>query len=304
MANSYNYATNIQTLAGRYTKYMVSRVIDNPKNKLLELEVPAEIPEKFIVELMFYSLESSYLLSSIALTDEDTDVLKVTTLSYPDTSTRRLLFIDFSNLSINIEQGRIQLVLNFFVPEVGGFNKSKFSLTRISPSRKEVELSLLPQCITDDILEELKVFSSPQINSMWVLEALKYICNQTQSLNPNLPTVTTPLSFDIIQSYLPLSQSIKLNDPLVSGQYTSSIKQSTQTILDNTYAYASESIKDMIRDNTRFTDTMLINIVSSSLGRALTVRGVPSPSDSNFKIISAGQETFAQNELNFDNINI
>ncbi len=42
MANSYNYATNIQTLTGRYTKYMVSRVIDNPKNKLLELEVPAE----------------------------------------------------------------------------------------------------------------------------------------------------------------------------------------------------------------------------------------------------------------------
>lgn len=284
MANSYNYATNTQPLAGRYTKYMVSRVIDNPKNKLLQLEMPAEIPEKFVIEMLFYSVDTNYLLSSVELTDEDTDVIKVTTLSYADTSIRRLLFIDFSKLSINIEQGRLQIVLNFFVPEIGGFNKSKFSITRVSPSRKEVELSLIPQCITDDIVEELKVFSSPQINYIWVLEALKHICNQTQSLNPNLPTITASLSFDIIQSYLPVSQSMKINDPNISGQYTASIKQTTQTILNNTYAYASESIKDMITSQPRFTDTMLINIISSSLGKALNVQGVPSPSDSPFKI--------------------
>lgn len=270
MANSYNYATNIQSLAGRYTKYMVSRVIDNPKNKLLELEVPADIPEKFVVELMFYSLESSYLLSSIALTDEDTDVLKVTTLSYPDTSTRRLLFIDFSSLSINIEQGRIQLVLNFFVPEVGGFNQSKFSLTRISPSRKEVELSLIPQCITDDILEELKVFSSPQINSTWALKAMQYICNQTQSFDKNIPTDQTPLSFDIVKQFLPPTVTAQLNNPNTSGIFTSSVQMSTQTLLNNTYNQASQSIQAQIAQNVVFTDTKLMEIFSASLGTAYT----------------------------------
>ena len=300
MANAYNYTTNIQNLAGRYTKYMVSRVIDNPKNKLLELEIPAEIPEKFIIELSFYSVDNNYLLSSITLSDEDTDVIKTTTLSYADTSIRRLLFIDFSSLSINIEQGRIQLVLNFFVPEIGGFNESKFTITRISPSRKEVELSLIPECITDDIVDELKTFSSPQINSKWVLEALKYICNQTGSLNQNIPTTKASLSFDIIQSYLPASQSIKINDPNVSGEYTASIKQSTQKILDNTYAYASESIKNMIGNQTRFTDAMLVTIVSSSLAKALTIKGVPSPSDANFRISNGAQEVNLSNDLNFN----
>ncbi len=269
MANSYNYATNIQTLTGRYTKYMVSRVIDNPKNKLLELEVPAEIPEKFVVELMFYSLESSYLLSSIALTDEDTDVVKVTTLSYADKSIRRLLFIDFSSLSINIEQGRIQLVLNFFVPEVGGFNKSKFSLTRISPSRKEVELSLIPQCITDDILEELKVFASPQINSKWVLDTFKYLCNQSQSLDLNIPTEKTSLSLDIVKAFLPVSESFKLNDPSSSGAYTASIESSIQEILNATYNFASQSIEERLPETTRFTDVTINTIFSSSLGKAM-----------------------------------
>lgn len=269
MANSYNYATNIQSLAGRYTKYMVSRVIDNPKNKLLELEVPADIPEKFVVELMFYSLESSYLLSSIALTDEDTDVLKVTTLSYPDTSTRRLLFIDFSSLSINIEQGRIQLVLNFFVPEVGGFNQSKFSLTRISPSRKEVELSLLPQCLTDDILNELKIFTSPQINSDWVSDAIRQIFNQPASPTSNsIPTDRTNLIYGIIREYLPSSSKDFLTNT-ASIELNNIVEQNLQTFMNIAYGYATESIiKTNNQPMVRYTNDMLINIVSNSIDSA------------------------------------
>jgi hypothetical protein len=232
MANSYNYATNTQPLAGRYTKYMVSRVIDNPKNKLLQLEIPAEIPEKFVIELMFYSLDSSFLLSSVSLTEEDTDVVKVTTLSYADASVRRLLFIDFSSLSINIEQGRIQAVLNFFVPEVGGFNESKFSLTRISPSRKEVELSLTPQCTTE-------------------------------------PTEKTSLSFDIVKAFLPAMESSKLNDQSSSAAYTASVEASVQQILNTTYNFASQSIEERLPETTRFTDAIISNIFSSSLSKAM-----------------------------------
>lgn len=285
MPNRYNYTTNTSALNGRYTKYMVSRVIDNPQNRLLEIETPTNIPEKFVLELMFYSLAENYLMSSIFLTSDDTDVVSVTTLRYADTSVRRLLFIDFAKISTNIEEGRLQLVVNFFIPEVGGFDESKFTLTRISPSRKEVEVSLIPQCITTGSIKELQTFASPQINSEWALEALKYICNQTQSLNPNLPTVTASLSFDIIQSYLPASQSIKLNNPNVSGQYTASIKQTTQQLLNNTYAFASQSIKDKLRDTPRFTDSMLIEIVSSSLGRALSLRNYSSSVGQDFRFV-------------------
>ncbi len=269
MANSYNYATNTQPLAGRYTKYMVSRVIDNPKNKLLQLEIPAEIPEKFVIELMFYSLDSSFLLSSVSLTEEDTDVVKVTTLSYADASVRRLLFIDFSSLSINIEQGRIQAVLNFFVPEVGGFNESKFSLTKISPSRKEVELSLTPQCTTESILEELKIFASPQINSKWVLDTFAYLCNQSQSIDLNIPTEKTSLSFDIVKAFLPAMESSKLNDQSSSAAYTASVEASVQQILNTTYNFASQSIEERLPETTRFTDAIISNIFSSSLSKAM-----------------------------------
>ena len=264
---------------------MVSRIIDNPQNTLLEVEMPPNIPQNFVLELSFYSLTENYLMSSVFLTSDDTDVVSVTTLRYVDTSIRRLLFIDFSKLNTNIEEGRLQLVINFFIPEVGAFDESKFSLTKISPSRKEVEMTLIPQCITTESIQELKTFASPQINSTWVLDALKYICNQTQSLNTNLPTVTASLSFNIIQSYLPISQSNKINGTDVSGEYTASIKQATQELLNNTYAFASQSIRSMITTQSRFTETMLIDIVSSSLGQAVALRNYGSPRDSNFRLV-------------------
>jgi hypothetical protein len=285
MPNRYNYATNTATLNGRYTKYMVSRVIDNPRNRLLEVEAPTSIPESFVLELMFYSLAENYLISSIFLTSDDTDTVSVTKLRYADSSTRTLLFIDFAKINTNIEEGRLQLVVNFFIPEVGNFDESKFTLTTISPSRKELELKLIPQCITTESISELRTFASPQINSEWILDALKYICNQTQSLNPNLPTTTASLSFDVIQSYLPVSQLDKITNPNVSGDYTASIKQTTQQLLNTTYTFASQSIKETIQETPRFTDTMLIELVSSSLGMALSLQNYSSSVGSNFRFV-------------------
>ena len=105
-----------------------------------------------------------------------------------------------------------------------------------------------------------------------VIEALKYICNQSQSFNLDIPTTTASLSFDIIQAYLPVSESNKINNTEVSGEYTASIKRTTQEILNSTYTFASQSIKEMMPVHTRFTDEMLINIVSSSLGKAVAAR--------------------------------
>jgi hypothetical protein len=271
MSNQYNYATDVPKLNGPYTKYMASRVIDNPQNKLLELEVPTSIPDSFILELQFYSLLDNYLLTSVVLTSENTDAISVTSLRYSDTSVRTLLFIDFSKIRIIIDEGRLQLVTNFFIPEVGEFGQSQFAITKISPSRTEVQLALVPETITDENIQELRTFASPQINSIWAIEALKYICNQSQSFNLDIPTTTASLSFDIIQAYLPVSESNKINNIEVSGEYTASIKQTTQEILNRTYTFASQSIKEMMPVQTRFTDEMLINIVSSSLGKAVAL---------------------------------
>ena len=272
MSNQYNYATDVANVNSGYTKYMASRVIDNPQNNLLELELPTSIPETFVIELQFYSLLDNSLLSSVALKSDATDAISATTLRYSDTSIRTLLFIDFSKISVDLEEGRLQLVVNFFIPEVGESGETKFAITNFSLSRTEVQVSLIPDMVTDENLQELRTFASPQINSKWVIEALKYICNQSQSFNLDIPTTTASLSFDIIQAYLPVSESNKINNTEVSGEYTASIKRTTQEILNSTYTFASQSIKEMMPVHTRFTDEMLINIVSSSLGKAVAAR--------------------------------
>lgn len=268
MANTYNYATDITKLRGPYKKYMASRIIDNPKNKLLELEVPASVPENFVLEVMFYSVAENYLLSSVVLTSDDTEVITTTTLQYPDTSIRKLLFIDFSKFNINIEQGRLQIVINFFVPEVGGYDSSKFSITKISPSRQEIEMSLLPQCITPEIIEELRLFATPQINSTWVTDALRYVYNQTQSMNPDIPTDKTPLSFDILQEFLPTDIKKLLNDPDTDSQFVEGVKNLSQQILNVAYGYATQSISTELSTHV-YTKERLNTIVSESIAYSI-----------------------------------
>jgi hypothetical protein len=264
MANSYNYANNIDDLRGKYTKYITSRIIDDPKNKLLEIEVPTTLPEKFVLEVMFYSVTDNYFLSSVILTSDDTEVITTTTLQYPDTSIRKLLFIDFSKFNINIQQGRLQIVINFFVPEVGGYDSSKFTISKISPSRQEIEMSLLPQCITPEIIEELRLFATPRINSTWVLDALRYVYNQTQSMNPNIPTDKTPLSFDILQEFLPKETQALLLNPDTDAEFIQGIEQTTQHILNVAYNYATQSLSTNSLTQV-YTKDSLNTIVSESI---------------------------------------
>lgn len=268
MANQYNYATDIKSLEGRYTKYMVSRVVDNPKNKILQIETPTTLPEVFFLELMFYSVTENYLLSSITLTHEDTDVLKLTSLQYNDTSVRQLLFIDFSNVKINIEEGRLQLVIHFFVPEIGGIDQSRFSLTRISPSRTEIELGLVPKCTTEEIIGELKNFTAPQINSKWILDATRQIFNQPNSLtSENIPTDKTKLTFSIIKEYLPSSSKLFLDN--ADDSLVDIVETNVQKFMDIAYSYASQSIIQLNTEpSTRYTNEMFVNIVSSSISKA------------------------------------
>lgn len=276
MANQYNYQTNIQSLNGRYTKYMVSRIIDNPKNRLLEIETPTLLPEVFFLEIMFYSVADNYLLSSVTLTHEDTDVLKLTSLQYNDTSVRQLLFIDFSNVKIDIEEGRLQLVVNFFVPEIGGIDQSRFSLTKISPSRTEVELRLIPKCTTEEIIKELKNFIEPQINSKWILDAARQVFNQpTSTTSENIPTDKTKLTFSIIKEYLPTSSKVFLNN--ADDALVDVVETNVQKFMDIAYSYASQSIIQMnTQNNTRYTNEMFVNIVSSSISKATNYYTQPS----------------------------
>lgn len=248
---------------------MVSRVIDNPLDKLLELEVPTTIPEYFTVELSFYTLTDNSLIASLVLDSNDESVFTATTLVYTDTSIRRLLFVDFSKIDITLEQGRFQVVMNFFIPEIGTFSEPQLVLTDISPSRKEVEFSISPEYITTGSINKLVDFASPQISSQWVLDAVRQIFNQPASATSNnIPTDSTNLTFDIVEEFLPVSVVTLLNDENTSPIFTGSLKLTTQTILNNAYGFATQSI--LASSSVVYTDTKLNTLVSKSIAYGIS----------------------------------
>lgn len=247
MAKTSNYETDIGQFTGRYTKFMVSRIIDNPLNQLLELEIPTTIPENFTVELNFYSLVDNSLISSLVLDSSDEKVFSAKSLIYSDenqtSSNRRLLFIDFSNVQIPLVQGRYQVVFNFFIPEIGKYNEPQLMVMDISPSRKEVELRITPEYLTPTNINSLVDFGSPRIADDWVLDVARQIFNQPASATSNnVPTDNTNLTFDVVQTFLPQTIVSLINNPSTSTEFTNSVKSTTQLILDRAYGYATQSI--------------------------------------------------------------
>ena len=270
MSKIRNYKSNILQLENQFPRYTVSRVVSSTRDDLVQVEVPANFPSDFFVEISIYSYANNRLLFNITTRPEQNNqTFSFVTLQYlQDSSIRKLLFVDFSKIAEEFPDGRFEVVFNFFAPQIGSETSQSLLLTNISPSRTEVELKLAPEYRTPQSASQLTNFVLPQINSTWALEAVKYICNQSQSFNPNIPTDKTPLTFDIIEEFLPIEQQNKLNNQNVSGLYTQSIKVSTQTLLNSVYTKASASIVQY-PVQTRFTNELLVSILSSSISRAV-----------------------------------
>lgn len=272
MSNNYNYESDILSLSQNFKRFRVSRIIDNPVNRLLELEVPSNIPDNFTIEVMLYTLDSNQLVSSTVI-DSASDVLNTVTLNYSADegtgfgSQRRLLFVDFSKLSIPLTQGRYELVLNFFVSEIGTFNEAALSVVTISPSRRELELRLTPQCGGLDYINKLKEFTAPQITRESILGALQQVFNQPDNNRLNLTTDNTALSYDIIEDYFTDTTKQRISaSKILNSNYENILTQSIQTLQDRAYLFASESVRTSTTKI--FTDSMIYDIVSSSLALA------------------------------------
>lgn len=236
MANLGNFKSNILQLRQNYKKFMVSRVIDNPQNALLELQVPSAVPQKFIVEIQFYSITNNELLQTIVLDSEiDTDVFKASRLLYAtDGSSRTMFFIDFSNIELEISTGRYETIFNFFIPKIGTIGENKLIINKISSNREEIELVLSTQYNTLQNRTEITNFASPQIaperninnqiTNDWVLTTAAYLCNYSQSFDRLLAArerwpLTTPPS---AQTNFTVFSSTRIYYG-ANGQYTSSI---------------------------------------------------------------------------------
>lgn len=283
MANQQNYVTDIIDTATQYTKFTVSRIVDNPLNSLIQVEVPTDIPENFNVEINLYSLYDNLLVYNTTLTS-DSEVFSSQTFTYQDASYRRLLFFDFSKTDVNIIDGRFQAVFSFIVPTIGNGETSPLMVTTISPSRTEIQLQLMPEYQTSVSASQLTDFASPQITTNWVVDAMRQIFNQPASVTSNsIPTDRTNMSYQIVESFLPIDTVALLNDESTSTEFTSSVKQVIQLVLNSAYGHATESIVSLPND-TIYTLERLNGLVSESIVHGIS-SVTPSQYGSKFTII-------------------
>lgn len=271
MANQNNFKTNIprQTVG----RLLASRVFSNNLDKLLELQVPAMVPDQFDVEISLYSLADNSLIYTAVFPSSEDGLFQLKALKYDDLSVRRMLFIDFSKTKIpfvNIT-GRYQMVINFFAREIGDYDNQTLWVSDISPSRTELQLDILPEYKNNTSSLQLVRFASPQINKLWVTDAIKQIFNQSSGTTSNIPTDRTQMTPDVVTSFLPkpVYQTI-YNTSSQSDALAASVESTIQIVLNEAYKYATSSINNKINlGQVRFTQSDLINIVSSSLSTAL-----------------------------------
>ncbi len=273
MANQRNYVTDIPNTTLEYTKFTLSRIVDNPLSSIIELEVPATIPDTFDVEVSLYSLYNNVLVYNTTLSTETgtelSGIFTVKTLSYNDTSSRKLLFFDLSKTDIQQIYGRFQIVFSFLSPKVGDYTTTPLMITKISPSRTELELQLKPEYKTATSASYLREYVSPQISALYVGGILRQIFNQpAQSVDVDIPTDSTKISYDIIKSYFsPQTLGVVDNSTIdVEAIVIAKIQQVLNTAYTNANSIALEQID---AGATFFTNDELTSIVSSSLSYAV-----------------------------------
>ena len=258
MANQENYTSDIQQLADSYTRYTVSRVIANKKDDLLDMEVPADFSDALLennVEVNLYSIADNSLIFSDVIKNVSGS-FRTETIQYKDNSLRKLLYIDFSKVpSLELPSGQYNVTLNFFADELGAYDDRILKVNRISTSRTEVELKLTDLNKQTSIVE----FVSPQINSDWVMDALKQALNQSGSRM--IPADNSVLTSQSIGNKLPGDMSSKIDQYNFEGVY-----DIAQQLLNGAYITVQTEVAKMLNENkTRFTTQTLSKIVNSSL---------------------------------------
>jgi hypothetical protein len=262
MANQNNFKDNIQELSQQYIKFSVSRVIENKSDDLLQMEVPADFESQILnnnIEVNIYSLADNSLIYSDFISNSITGAVTVESLQYTDGTLRNLLYIDFSKLTdLILPLGQFSVSLNFFSDEVGSYDNRSLKITNISPSRTEVELE------SEDV-DKLKSFALPALNTMWTMDAMKQVFNQTGSQNSNIPTIKTALSSSQINAQLP-ANTVSSISTYGFDEGDDNVYSIAQDILNIAYTQVQQSISQrMTSDRMRFTDKELNELITYAL---------------------------------------
>ena len=249
------FKSNIDELSQGYTKFMVSRLVSNPRDKIVETQIPTNIPDSIIVEISLYSLEDDYLVYNVAFESTDSTGIYIRTIQYSNNEIRKLLFVDFSSIKDNFPTGEFRLVLNLYVPEIGEKTEPVLETVAISPSRYELEMQLTPEYDTPEYRESISEFIKPQLTQTTVLTAIDQIFGI--STTEQIPSDNSLFSYDTVKNLFPAG----LNDEIIDD-----LEIATTDIMQNAYTQVVSTITDDISaGKTRFTDSYLQQIISQKI---------------------------------------
>lgn len=144
MPNQENFRSDITTTTD--IRFNASRVVRFPQEGILTQEVPASFgfSDNDNIELHFYTIPGNQLALSLIIDLQDR-IAKSHIVSYSDGTNKNYIRIDFSEIFNNkkliLVPGDYRMVMNFFSSEIGNYTDRKLSLSTISPTRTEVELT-------------------------------------------------------------------------------------------------------------------------------------------------------------------
>lgn len=146
MPNQNNFRSDVTTKTDANVTYLASRIVRIPEEVIFLEEVPASVgyDNEDNIEIHFYSVPSNVRILSTT-TNLKNEILKSHIVSFEDGTYKNYIRIDFTKLfeknSLLLIPGDYRMVLNFFSDEVGSYTNRKLSVTNISETRTEVELS-------------------------------------------------------------------------------------------------------------------------------------------------------------------
>lgn len=293
MANQTNFKSNLAIASLSGQKFTVSRTVETLSDALVRAEVPTNFPvnlNNIAIEFNVYSLFDNVRIYSGYIKNTTTaNPISVNTLVYSNGTKRTLLYIDFSKApEVFLPTGKYQITLNIFADVIGSYDDKVLRITKISPSRREVELEHTNPTLQN--IDKIKNYVQHTISSDWIYIALQQIFNQTGADTQYIPASNVGMTTSSVLFTLDPSSSLstyKFDVDSIEGK--PGVNTLTKQILDRAYLITTQSlVRDIASGTSSFTAKQIYGYVTTSLRTAydeLLVDEATNPTKYRFDLI-------------------
>jgi len=273
MANQNNFQTDLSLSEASNTRFTVSRIVENLSDDILTAELPTVFPsvlDDISVEISIYSLfDNALVYYGVAQNTDKFTPISINTFTYSDNTIRTLLYINFAELpNFFLPTGKYQVTFNIFSGVIGSYDNKILRVTKISPSRREVELENTKPTLQN--ISKIKSYVEPAISSDWIYVTIQQIYNQIGADTQYIPASNVGMTTASVLLTLDPSSSLstyKFDTDSIDGK--PGVNTLTKQVLNKAYLITTQSlVQDISRGTSSFTANQLYGYVTKSLRTA------------------------------------